>query len=94
VLTRQVVAHERRRIHTVGHRPGLRDAAGRRFGHQVGLGAELFVEAAVGEACRRHQVGHAHPVEAALAEQLRGRLDDEGSIGLRLRLGDFHLRPP
>lgn len=40
------------------------------------------------EAGGRHQVGHAHAVEAALAEEPLGRLDHVRPI--RLRLGDFH----
>ena len=53
----------------------------------------MLVEAAVREARGRHQIGHADPIEPALAKQLRSRLDDEDSVGLRLCLGDFHLCP-
>ncbi len=44
----------------------------------------------MGEARGRHQIGDADAIEAALAKQLGGGLDDVGSVGLRLCLGDFH----
>ena len=61
-----------------------------RLGHQVGLRAEVFVEATVREARGGHQIGHTNAIEAAFAKQLGRRLDDVRPIGLCLSLGDLH----
>jgi predicted KAP-like P-loop ATPase len=64
----------------------------KRLRHQVGLGREVLVEAAMGESRARHQVGNSYPVVATLAKQRGGRLDDVGPVRLGLRFGDLHVQ--
>jgi hypothetical protein len=90
---RQVAAHKGRPVHARRQCSGLCHATGRRFGHQIRLGAELLVEAPMGKACGRHQLGHTHAVVAAFAKQ-RGRcLHDMRPVVLCLCLAGFMALP-
>ncbi|MCY1558047.1 hypothetical protein D9M68_949500 [compost metagenome] len=74
---------------TVGQR--LRKAVRRRFSHQIGLRAEMFVKAPMSEARSRHEIRHSHAVKASLAKQDRGRLDYVLPICLCLGLAHPHF---
>ena len=62
----------------------------RGLGGEVVLGFEVPVEAATRQASGLHQVVQADAVEAALAEQPGGAVEDALPIGFGLLTGDFH----
>jgi hypothetical protein len=73
----------------------LREGPPGRLGHQRLLGGEPFVEPAVGEAGRGHQVGDADALHAPFAEQPRRLADHPLAVLLRLCLGHpCHVAPP
>src|SRR6266404_6649953 len=64
------------------------------LGSERCFGREVVVEAAMGEACGLHQIGHADAVEATLTEQAASRLDDALAIICGLILSQFHCASP
>lgn len=59
--------------------------------HQFLLRGEMAVERAVGQAGRGHDLRHRHAVDAPLAEQPGGGVQDQSAILGDLFTADFHL---
>ncbi|CAN1604470.1 protein of unknown function [Pseudomonas mediterranea] len=90
MLAREVDTHELLQRGTGSELRGLRDAARRRFSHQVGLGAEVLVETSLGKSGGSHEIRDANAVIASLPKE-RGRgFNNMRAIRLRLFLRDFH----
>ena len=60
------------------------------LGYEVFLGFKVTVEAAVGEACGLHEIGDADAVDAALAKQTSGDVQDSLVIFCFLLTADSH----
>jgi hypothetical protein len=61
---------------------------------EIVLGLEMPVKAAMRQGGRLHEIGDADPVEAVLAEQLPGDLDDALPIGGCLFPAGLHCGAP